>query len=250
MKRSAILLPVALLIFTACSSGLQSGTSNSTPVGKSFGGSVNSGGNGEFYDGKPDPGLYLRTLPGDACGSKTIGEVLVTDFSIHAKSTDPKTCRVTTSEISPRSVEVANYNRAQLGLAEGIYARDGATGGVVEAWCRSEDSNSITGFDVLIQANYATRTYTARVSSQDKAHEPLSILRLNPKPEMISKRGVVKYASANDGFQLAIEPKTYDPVTGKMKALFQYKMLGFDVRLHWFCRLGGELDMKSLKPSY
>ncbi len=242
--------------------------------------SSSSGGNGEYYGGKPTPGLYVRALPDLKCGGKAdnLGEIRITDTKAEAKLVNPQDCSVTQQTLSLTAFEFASYDTGRVGHIEGIYTKvakaigssgssgsgssgssngssgsssggssNGASPTVEEMWCRKEGSTQRTGFDVVIKADYKNRRFQAFVVSAkvdakgQVVRETYSALNVRRDVELNEK---VRYRA--DDFELDIRTKTFNPTLGTMNGEFKYDLNGQSADMYLLCRLGGELDVKSL----
>jgi hypothetical protein len=242
--------------------------------------SISSGGNGEYYGGKPTPGLYVRALPDLKCGGKAenLGEIRITDTKAEAKLVNPQDCSVTQQPLSLAAFEFASYDTGRVGHIEGIYTKvakaigssglsgsgssgssngssNGSSSGssnaasptVEEMWCRKEGSTQRTGFDVVIKADYKNRRFqafvvSAKVDAKGQiVRETYSALNVRRDVELNEK---VRYRA--DDFELDIRTKTFNPTLGTMNGEFKYDLNGQSADMYLLCRLGGELDVKSL----
>ncbi len=209
---------------------------------------LNNTGNGEYYGGKPQPGLYVRQVPDTKCPASptVLGEVLVTNDGATEKVLNPKTCAVTTQSLNFEQLAYANYFTGRVGHAEGLYAKESSqnSGVVEEAWCRGISSTRATGFDVVIRADYKNRIYTAHVVSA-KADKNGVIVRKEQAPIVIGRRFEagerIRYRT-EENFEIDIQTSVVNPWAGTMRGEFKYDMNGFDSEQWLECRLGGALD--------
>ena len=209
---------------------------------------LNSSGNGEYYGGKPQPGLYQRKVAATNCAAspEVLGEVLVSETGAVEKIMDPKTCAVQTQALTFDQLAYANYFTGRVGHLEGLYTKSQPSdnGTVEEAWCRGISSTNNTGFDVVIRADYKNRIFQAHVVSA-KADRNGVIVRKEHPPLTVSRRADqgsrIRYR-AEEQFEIDIETSLTNPWGGTMRGEFKYEINGFDSEQWLDCRLGGALD--------
>lgn len=234
------------LTLVGCS-GSSSVFQNESDQTKSATPNSSGGGNGDYYGGKPQPGTYSRVGGFTACpGSPMVTEqIQVNSESAVLSKRDPKTCRTTRTEIKFEELEFANYEPGRVGRKDGIYVKSGdwQSQGVNEAWCRREGSNSRIGYDVIIIANYPVRQFAAKVAdsqllangeSQLRDYFVSQISREVQMDERLRYRG--------DKFELEVDLRAFNSVTGKFKSAVKFEASGIDVSTSVECRLSGELD--------
>ncbi|MBX3020574.1 MAG: hypothetical protein KF799_02760 [Bdellovibrionales bacterium] len=114
----------------------------------------NTSGNGQPYDGKPDPGDYYRVIPGYTCqGNPSLaGKISVTDSAVESTTVNPD-CTETQKTLTFSDVEGSAINPANLSYRDGIYeaasVAPAPTATAPETYCRSV----ITGtkaFEILV----------------------------------------------------------------------------------------------------
>lgn len=112
-----------VLLLTGCLEPTSSSTSTATQA-KLL--QNNSGGNGDYYGGKPDPGVYRRVGSDDECEScKT--EVLQINSSSATLMQKNKTTRTNVrTAVNLDEIEYASYNPGRVGFQDGIYIKTSA----------------------------------------------------------------------------------------------------------------------------
>jgi hypothetical protein len=237
----------------ACSS--KSGTSSSADQNQSskevsLQAGMSGSGNGEYYGGKPQPGLYLREVPNTGCASSptVLGEVRVSETEATEKLVDPKTCKVSFQTVKFDQLSYASYFTGRVGHIEGIYSKKTQqnAGTMEEAWCRGVSSTINTGFDVMIRADYTNRIWQAFVVSAKPDRNGVIVRKEHPAITIQDRRfragERIRY-KVEEQFEIDIEVSALNPWAGTMRAEFKYNINGFDAEQWLDCRLGGIADL-------
>jgi hypothetical protein len=211
-----------------------------------------SSGNGEYYGGKPEPGIYARTVPSPVCGGvKNIGQVVVTDTHADGTFVNPSDCSVSKQRLDLRQFVFAAYTKSRLGLQEGIFVKVGKkpivarSGAQEEVWCRNPTSSVLTGLDVVIRGESGGNAWSVTVvtSSYDKAG---NLVTRESQPTAVAReielRERVRHRSA-DGFRMEIRTRTFNQSLGTMIGQFRDERNGYTSEVELNCRTGGDLDI-------
>ncbi len=243
---------LALLTFSCTQSGkgLSTGSESSTTQSARSGIAPSTdSGNGTQYDGKIQPGRYVRAKAGEVCGPqiKNLGEITVTETSAYGKVLDVSTCSENIVQFELASLEHSNFLTGRLGYVEGIYSIP-KKDEVDEVWCRKEGSTNSVGFDIVVKADFKNQIFSAITASSVKdsqgrlvesKYEPLNVSRRFEEMDRVRYRA--------DGFDLEIRRRDYNAQTGLMQGNLKFERNGLheDIRIN--CRLGGELDTLLIK---
>ncbi len=137
-------------------------------------------GNGDSYEGKPEPGLYFRSIPLSACqGSRAkdySGKITVDDSKITLEQQSEADCEMKTSEIAFAEVEAGPRSLGLLAHKQGVFEKRNSPprqqdldNNFVEAWCRTAfDDQSTQRTDITISTNPVSRKTRARIIIGEK----------------------------------------------------------------------------------
>lgn len=208
-------------------------------------------GNGEPIDGKPDPGLYYRVIPGFECGGRSMlaGKIQVTATDIQAKIVDPSTCQLNSRQLQLSDLEYTPSNKSYLGLQEGLYEKIDLPAGieprpdlknyqVTEAWCRREPSKAPSArpaLDIVVRTDLSTGLLSALLIPASGAPVEHAGIQRRGEPARVSY--------ANGSFSLNIDLASLDSIapgktTAHLTAQFGSDSLDEEV----LCRTGARLD--------
>lgn len=250
-----IMLFLLVATFQGCG-GCADSKPNFTALGSGAMDASSSTGNGQPYDGKPEPGQYFRFVPGHPCVGENdvFSELDVSDSSIQATRYDPKTCALIRETIAFSDIESSVLTPSHLGWKEGIHVRrkerpsaSSASVPVTETWCRSRD-NLGAAYDVVIQETAQTGVLTAQlvaaqVSIGQIAVEPTQTFRV----ERNLQGSGLSYEAT--GFDLKVDlasPVSFggDRWVGHLNAHLTKKpdLAKNDVSVDVACRTGAVLD--------
>lgn len=204
------------------------------------------GGNGDYYGGKPEPGTYSRIATLNPCGPLISEKIHISATNATLTKRDPITCQVVRQEIDFNDLEYAAYEPGRVGHSEGIYVKSGVlqTQGINEAWCRLEGSNTRTGYDVIVTANYATREFAAKVSDSRLLRNGETTRRefhVDQIERDVQAGSRIRYR--NDDFVLEVDLTKFNAVTGKFNSKVKFEASGIDLETAIGCRLSGELEV-------
>lgn len=204
------------------------------------------GGNGDYYGGKPEPGTYSRVATLNPCGSLISEKIQISATNATLMKRDPITCQVVRQEVDFNDLEYATYEPGRVGHSEGIYVKSGVlqTQGINEAWCRLEGSNTRTGYDVIVTANYASRKFAAKVTDSQLLRNGETTRReflVDQIERDIQADNRIRYR--NTDFVLEIDLTKFNSVTGKFSSRVKFDASGIDMVTSIGCRLSGELEV-------
>jgi hypothetical protein len=247
MKRT--LLFFALIGLSGCLSNSDLGEVQPSPTKLQLENS-SGGGNGDYYGGKPEPGTYSRVAYSDMAnpcvsGPAVVEKIHVTNDSATLTKLDPTTCRTVQEEVSFNDLEYALYEPGRIGHAEGIFVKSGLwqSGGINEAWCRLEGSNTQTGYDVIVIAEYTSRLFSAKVTDSRQSSSGAITRREFPTDQVerdVESDSRIRYR--NEDFELEINLAAFNGVTGKFRSSIRYEASGIDIQTEIGCRVSGELE--------
>lgn len=219
----------------------ESGTSKLEPQSSS------GGGNGDYYGGKPDSGTYSRIAGESPCvnGPATTEKIHIGRNKAILTKRDPTTCLVTNEDIHLDDLEYASYEPGRVGHSEGIYVKSGVwqAQGINEAWCRLEGSNTQTGYDVIVLADYTAKRFVTKVTDSRRirtgqtARREYFVDRIEREVHIGAK---IRYRK--DDFELEIDLQEFNGVTGKFRSSIRFEASGIDLRTEIGCRISGELE--------
>lgn len=209
------------------------------------------GGNGDYYGGKPEPGTYSRVASFSSCSASCLcnplisEKIQISETSATLSKRDPTTCKVMRQEIDFNELEYAAYEPGRVGHSEGIYVKSGVlqSQGINEAWCRLEGSNTRTGYDVIVTANYDKREFASKVTDSKLLRNGETVRRefhVDSLERDIQPDSRIRYRS--DDFVLEVDLTKFNAVTGKFSSKVKFEASGIDLETSIGCRLSGELE--------
>jgi hypothetical protein len=250
MKRSLLFLAAVML--PGCLSNTDIGQNQSASA-KLMLENNSGGGNGDYYGGKPEPGIYSRidysnVTAAIPCrnGSAIVEKIQITNDGATLTKRDPATCEIIREDVQFNDLEYASYEPGRVGHSEGIYVKSGLwqSEGINEAWCRLEGSNTQTGYDVIVLANYATRQFSAKVTDSRQTSGGITTRReffVDRVERDINADARIRYQ--NQDFELEIDLRAFNGVTGKFRSSIRFEASGLDLRTDIACRISGELEV-------
>lgn len=258
-KLLAILLLLVVLTYQGCSGGLQNSV-NFQSISKSMG--MSGGGNGEGYDGKPDPGDYYRVIPEYECGSQKendflAGQITVKDGKFQGEIINHNECKKVSSILPDAQIEFSPYNKDFIGYREGLYVRAKSLKDLLqnpwkyEAWCRWEKSPT-EGLDVMVEVN--SEDQTSRASVVTGTQEGSGLRRYNYGPVNVERTilpGVrtARYQGGGVDLNIDLSSRQRSPV-GTFKAQFSAVIEGQVVKHEMNCRMAAQLDDLNFKLAF
>jgi hypothetical protein len=209
-----------------------------------------TGGNGDFYEGKPEPGTYYRTAPDSRCNPlgilgatvKVLSSIMITDTAAFISELNLTTCNTSNRELTFDELEQSIYNRDYLGFSEGIYEKQDLLNLLTlnETWCQVQtDAYAI---DVVVQTNalglLPQATQYSAIRNLDQT------ITVNPSGSFNVSRtyssSVVTYTAAD--FALSVDTSQPLSADGKRSGHVQTTLDGNAVSTDVECRSGGLLD--------
>lgn len=239
--RSIGLLVLLATVHLGCSqnsSFLKGGTGTSANQAAQMSAST-SGGNGDYYGGKPSPGIYHRF---DA--NSVIESLKVTEKSAELLKVEPATGKLSVVQVRLGDIEYAEYLPGRVGIGNGLYTKKSISmaEGVSEAWCRKPGSNAQSGYDVVVEKSAVDRSYRAKFSETVFA-KGVSLGERTSLVERVSQDrdsgDRVRYRA--DGFELEIRFDTFNSVSGKFSGRLRFDQ-DREVDTAIDCRVGGALE--------
>lgn len=210
-----------------------------TPLPANQMSSTTSGGNGDYYGGKPSPGTYQRF---DA--TTVIERLRITEDSAELMTIDTATKLTSLKTIHFNEIEFAAYFPGHVGVGDGLYTKTPllVSEGASEAWCRKPGSTSQVGYDVSIGKTVQEQFYRANFSKTMFAKG----VCIGEQTAVVE--GVVQDRSSIDrvryrasGFELEIRFDTFNSVSGKFQGRLKFDQ-DAQVDTPIECRIGGALD--------
>lgn len=207
-------------------------------------------GNGEPYEGKPEPGEYYRAIPGYLCQGKSViySQMTVTDTEIAKQSVNPKDCTVDQQTLQISEVEAAAANPAMLGHLEGIYQKlatppDPAKLDLVnESWCRLRRP---TAKDISVVITNSLATGQSSASMHSASLDSAGALTMTPEVKLNVSRNL-KNSNLDyqgDAFALHVDLQVPDATqVGKFAGTLKVNDTTYDMD----CRTGAIMDQKAI----
>lgn len=86
-------------------------------------------GNGDGYEGKPEPGEYVRVVPGFACGpvKNVFAKLKVSMNGARHVTVDTNSCAEIEREVSLDSIKSRTFSSSYLTMGEGVFERKSDT---------------------------------------------------------------------------------------------------------------------------
>jgi hypothetical protein len=239
--RSVALFSVLAVALSGCDSSPSSFqvSSDAMTLQTSQVSSATSGGNGDYYGGKPAPGIYQRY---DA--SSVIERLKVTEKFAEIQRVDDRTGNSTVAPINFDKIEFATYLPGRVGFGSGLYTKISVAknDGVSEAWCRKPGSTGQDGYDVVVERTLTSQSYKARITEtlyEKGLYVGDRTALVQPISQDRNSGDRVRYRA--EGFELEIRFETFNSVSGKFQGRLRFDQHA-QVDTAIDCRVGGALE--------
>lgn len=207
-----------------------------------------SSGNGDSYDGKPQPGDYIRRVPEYKCGSDA-GTLTVTSTEARLELKQETDCTTVTTDLVFNDLNFSPYNNDFLGYKDGLYERiyqNPAPYQTVapEALCRWQNG-PMEGLDVVIRFEESKAVIASMILGQQQADGSFQSRLIRPFAiDRKLQSGGLHYHSPSHAFDLRVDLATNSVLpagvfNGKLEAVIDDVTWQKDMN----CQMATDLDV-------